>query len=564
MRRITGARAELLRRLVAMPFLDRLEMAAVSGWSQSAVYEAVRKLEDAGLIASVPHATDLVPPTRRFHLTAAGLRRLAQDENAALDDLLRDRPLSARWRRVLLERLDALAAIYRMAAGVSNLAYPVRFRWYRAMPLDAALTLPDGRTVGIIRQGLTADRSGFSKRLWRLRDWPLPGTLLILMADDVRLRHARRLLSTTDVPALFALEREAVLAGAGDRIWSPVKVSAAIDLRYELDRAAPGGELPREPEPERADLPTDLPDRGAAADISDHMLPVILKSAEKRALDLVSDWPWIALQELAGLMGVSPQRASQLVNPLEGFGLVSRPRDAGGRIVLTDRGLTHLARRDRTSVGVAKRRWSVALEDAETPLEWRNLSGRRTRQLLRNAEHTSAVHGFLAALAVQAPLLGWEVAQLDPPRRASRHFRHDGGMRAVNPDAFGVLTKDDTRWPFFLEWERRAVRPSTMSDRLAPYLRYFSSHRPTDDHGVKPAVLVVFHEELAVTHFLRVAAEEMVRTRTPLPLLVSHRGILEQVGPLGRAWLAPGEGWEPDFPLPRPATIQSKKGDRTS
>ena len=168
MRRLTGAKGELLRRLAAMPFLDRLEMAAVSGWSQSAVYEAVRKLEDDGLIASVPHGTDLVPPTRRFHLTAAGLRRLAQDENAALDDLLRDRPLSARWRRVLLERLDALAVIYRLASGVSNLAHPVRFRWYRAMPLDAALTLPGGRTVGIVRQGLTSDRTGFSKRLWRL------------------------------------------------------------------------------------------------------------------------------------------------------------------------------------------------------------------------------------------------------------------------------------------------------------------------------------------------------------------------------------------------------------
>ena len=369
----------------------------------------------------------------------------------------------------------------------------------------------DGRTVGIIRQGLTADRSGFSKRLWRLRDLPLPGTLLILMADDVRLRHARRLLSTTDVPALFALEREAVLAGAGDRIWSPVKVSAAIDLRYELDRAIPGNELPREPEPERADLPADLPDRWAAADISDHMLPVILKSAEKRALDLVSDWPWVALQELAGLMGVSPQRASQLVNPLEGFGLVSRPRDAGGRIVLTDRGLTHLARRDRTSVGVAKRRWSVALEDAETPLEWRNLSGRRTRLLLRNAEHTSAVHGFLAALAVQAPLLGWEVAQLDPPRRA--------------------------------------VRPSTMSDRLAPYLRYFSSHRPTDDHGVRSAVLVVFDDDIAATHFLRVAREEMRADGVTVPLWVSHREAIDALGPLGRAWRAPTD-WESPQALP--------------
>ena len=80
-------------------------------------------------------------------------------------------------------------------------------------------------------------------------------------------------------------------------------------------------------------------------------------------------------------------------------------------------------------------------------------------------------------------------------------------MRAVNPDAFGVLRKGGTEWAFFLEWERRAVRPSTMSDRLAPYLRYYSSHRPIDDHGVRPAVLVVFDDEIAQTHFLRVARE---------------------------------------------------------
>ena len=178
-------------------------------------------------------------------------------------------------------------------------------------------------------------------------------------------------------------------------------------------------------------------------------------------------------------------------------------------------------------------------------------------------QHTAAVHAFIAALATQARDTGWEVAQLDPPIRASRYFRHLGGMRSIHPDAFGVLRRGDDAWPFFLEWERRAVRPVTMAARLAPYLRYYSSHRPIDDHGERPAVLVVFHEDIAVTHFLRVAAEEMVRTRTPLPLLVSHRGLLEREGPLGRAWLAPGEGFEPDFPLPQPATIQSKTGDRT-
>ena len=148
-------------------------------------------------------------------------------------------------------------------------------------------------------------------------------------------------------------------------------------------------------------------------------------------------------------------------------------------------------------------------EDAHAPLDWRNVSGRNSRQLLRNVEHTTAVHAFLAALTGQARLLGWEVSQLDPPPRASRYFRHQDRMRSVNPDAFGVLRKGGTAWPFFLEWERRAVRPSTMSARLAPYLRYFSSHRPTDDHGVRPSVLVVFDDDIAQTHFLHVAREEM-------------------------------------------------------
>ena len=545
-----GCEADLLRILASMPFLDRQEMVAVSGWSRAAVYEAVEKLEAAGSCASVLHSADPFPPARRFHLTAAGLNRLADEEDRPLEGLLRERPVSAQWRRSLMERLDALAVIYRMASLLSGVAYPIRFHWYRASPLDAAMTLPDGKTVGIVRQGLTADRSGFAKRLWRLRDGPMPGALLVLMADAVRLRHARRLLSTTDAPALFALEREAVLAGADDPIWRPLKVSAAVDLRYVLDRTDPGGALPVEDEPQRVSVPDDLPVRGAAAaDISDHMLLLFVRPAEKRALDMISDWPWIGLGELAGLMGVSPQRASQAVIPLEGFGLAARIRHGGRRLALTDRGLSLLARRDRTSVGVAKRRWSIALEDPEGPFEWRNVTGRRGRQLLRNIEHTAAVHGFLAALSAQAPLLDWEIVQLDPPRRASRHFRHDDRMRAVNPDAFGVLRKGGTEWAFFLEWERRAVRPSTMSDRLAPYLRYYSSLRPIDDHGVRSAVLVVFEDEIAQTHFLRVAREEMRAERVTVPLWVSNREAIDALGPLGGAWRTPGE-WESPQALP--------------
>ena len=541
--------AEMLRLLAGMPFLDRLEMVALSGWSRGAVYGAVERLESGGFCAPAPHAADPLPLTRRFHLTAAGLRRLAQEEGLSPEELVRRYPVSAQWRRSLMERLDALAVIYRLACAVSTVVFPVGFRWFRSLPLDAGLTLPNGKTVGILRQGLTADRTGFAKRLWRLREGAVPGTVLVLSADEVRLRHARRLLSTAPVPALLAVEHEAALAGAGDRIWSPPAVNAALDLRYVLERAAPGGELPVEDRPQRATVPDDFAVEGPGWDIPDHLLPVLLKAAEKRALDLVSDWPWVAVKELAGIMGVSQPRASQLINPLEGFGLVARPREAGGRMALTDRGLALLARRDRTSLAVAKKRWSIAAEDARADYGWRNVSGRNGRQLLRNIEHTAAVHAFLAAMAGQARLLGWEVDQLDPPRRASRYFRHQDRMRSVNPDAFGLLRKDATDWPFLLEWERRAVRPSTMSQRLAPYLRYYSSHRPTDDHGVSPSVLVVFDDDIAATHFLRVAREEMQSARVAVPLWVSHREAIEKLGPLGSAWRSPDQ-WESPQSMP--------------
>ena len=85
-------------------------------WSPSpggAVYEAVERLESGGFAASVPHATDLVPSTRGFHLTADGLSRLAVEEGMDLDELARSHPLSVPWRRILMERLDALAVARR-------------------------------------------------------------------------------------------------------------------------------------------------------------------------------------------------------------------------------------------------------------------------------------------------------------------------------------------------------------------------------------------------------------------------------------------------------------------
>ena len=537
------AEIELLRLLAEMPFLDRLELARISGRSRGAVYQAVHRLEEEGSLASLPHAAELQPPTRRYCLTAGGLRRLADAAGETVDGLLRGLPVSAHWRRILLERLDAVASLYRLASVIAGSARPLSLRLFRTGPLDAALLLPGGKTLGVVRQGPTADRTAFAKRLWRLGQGPLPGAVLVLASDRVRLRHARSLLARSPVNALLALERDAALAGAEHRIWRPPAGSALLDLGYALERLRPGGDVPEEAPPSRATLPGDL-----AADAR-RALPALLKPAEKRALDLLAGWPWISQRDLAGLLGVSETRVSRTVSPLEGLGLVLRPSGARGRLALTDKGLALQSRRDRASVGVARRRWSVSPLDPHAPLDWRNVSGGRSRQLLRNIDHTAAVHGFLARLSSQARSLGWEACQLDPPHRASRHFRRGGALRSVYPDAFGVLSRGPVTWAFFLEWERRAVRPATMAQRLAPYLRYYASQRPTDDHGLRPDVLVVFDGDIAATHFLNLAEKEMERVGVSLPLWVSHREAIDALGPLGRAWLTPGD-WEPSRLIP--------------
>ena len=92
------------------------------------------------------------------------------------------------------------------------------------------------------------------------------------------------------------------------------------------------------------------------------------------------------------------------------------------------------------------------------------------------------------------------------------------------------------------------MRPSTMAAKLVPYLRYYASHRPTDDHGARPAVLVVFGDELAAHHFLRVAREEMERIGVDVPVLISHADLVEAEGPLGAVWLTPEGGWYPRRP----------------
>ncbi len=516
------------------PLLDRLELAALSGWSRSAVYRAVEVLEHDRLVDSVAHASELTAPTKRFTLSAAGLKRLAEAEGVEPARLLRERPVSERARRLWLGRIDALASLYRLCCCVADCSYPIQLRSYRALPVDLCLRLADGCTVALARLGRLTERSSVTKRLARLREGPAFAALLLLAPDETRLRYAARRLRTLPQPCFLALECDAAGAGADARIWRTPSGSVGLSLHEALGLAGPHKSWPAERPLVRVSAPVEA---GASRERTDWTLSASLGPSEKRALDLLADWPWLRLDHLAALLGVSRVRLRGLLRRVEEWGLVGRTKVQGRfRLTLSDRGLAFLARRDRTSVGDLRRRWSAELVAQEGGFEWRNVKGARARQLLRHLDHTEAVHGFLAALAEQARTTGWEVIQLDPPHRASRYFRFDSKLHSIQPDAFGVLRRERRERPFILEWERRAIRPSTMAARIAPYVRYFGSKRPVEDHGAIPLVLIAFEDRLASDQFLRVAQEESHRTGVELPILSSDRRLLAQQGPLGPTW----------------------------
>ncbi len=347
---------------------------------------------------------------------------------------------------------------------------------------------------------------------WWARDFvSWTRSLLALMPDKARLRQARRLFTRYPGPVYLTMEKDAARLLADDRVWHAASAPTLLSLREVLAHLRPGGMLLWEPPSARLSLPDDIGLAQANDGVADHLLPVVLKPAEKRMLDCLADWPLITAEDLGGILGLWPSGVSKLTVRLGEFGLVTAVLlDGQRRLALSQKGLALMARSDRGSVTAAFRRWSVESMDGDPPSSWRDVSGERTRPLARAIDHTLTVHTFMAALARQAKgTPGCRVLQLSPPHHSARHFRHGAGLRSIHPDGFGVVQASSAAGPFFLEWERRALHPSTMAARLAPYLRYSSSNRPLEDYRERLLALILFEDSLAEANFLGGAQREM-------------------------------------------------------
>ena len=544
---------EALLLLCAAPLTTVDDLSRLGRVPASTLRERLEKLAKRGLVDSVPHDLCVLGtrPQRRYFPTDKGVTAggIATKGEA---HMLRAYPVSKQWFRLLAERLDAIAVLYRVAAMVADAdphSDPVRVDHYRKGPYDMLLTLSGGRSIGLIRQGPALPSSNLRyclRSIERLQSSERPFVTLVLThADQATRRAVRSLGDPSEHGRTFVTTEGELLAGDHKGVvWQqcgsglgddpPVRVSPdasltgilawmdhLLDSSYSFlrDNSKPNpGAL--YPSGVHAAMPEPTEQLKAA-------LSVLLTRADKDALDLLAAWPLCTREQLAGLMGgVTLRRVNQVLSSLSQRSLV---RADGPLHMLTDEGLTLLARRDRVAVGLTLDRWSAEPAYSNPGV----YAGTALRALASQLRHHEGVTGFAVALSAEvARSPDHDLFDLLPTSRSSIGYRYDWTTYVILPDASFTLEYRGRWRPYLLEFERRATTPKRILDRLESYRRYFlSGWAERDRGGFLPRVLFVFKTPDNETTFLNAAD----RLDGP-PIITSNVETLAECGVLGYSW----------------------------
>ena len=144
----------MLDSLSRTPFVDSAELAGILGEPHATIHRALTGLLGDGIVGRVSHGTAHLPSSQRYYLTANGVREVAGVLGFGTpSDFVRGYPVSREWLALLIRRMDAVAAVYRLAAsmspGIDGLRSHVEF--HRRGRFDATITLHDGRSFGVVR-----------------------------------------------------------------------------------------------------------------------------------------------------------------------------------------------------------------------------------------------------------------------------------------------------------------------------------------------------------------------------------------------------------------------------
>ena len=218
---------QLLDTLSRTPFVDSTELALLLGEPHATVHRALTGLLADGIVGRVSHGTVHLPSSQRYHLTANGIRQavalLGYDTPS---DFVRAYPMSREWLTLLIRRMDAVASVYRLAAsmspGIDGLRSRVEF--HRRGRFDATITLHDGRSFGVVRQGLALRRRSLYDRLRAIAEYDYsrrrPGTVLILVPSVWEERLTTRFCEERNIRDCYvAVESRDALERRDLRLW---------------------------------------------------------------------------------------------------------------------------------------------------------------------------------------------------------------------------------------------------------------------------------------------------------------------------------------------------------
>ena len=169
-----------------MPFVDTAELAMITGEAHVAIRRGLAGLLSDGISGRVSHGTAHLPSSRRYYLRRKGIGEAADALGYDTpSDFVRAYPASREWLTLLIRRMDAVATVYRLAASLSHGTDGLRTQvdFHRRGRFDAVITRHDGRSFGVVRQGLALGRRSLYDRLRAIAEYGYrrrPGTVLVL------------------------------------------------------------------------------------------------------------------------------------------------------------------------------------------------------------------------------------------------------------------------------------------------------------------------------------------------------------------------------------------------
>ena len=536
---------QLFDALSRTPFVESTELALILGEPHATVHRRLSGLLSDGIAGSVNHGTAHLPSSGRYCLTAKGIREAARLLGFDTpSDFVRAYPMSREWLTLLIRRMDAVAAIYRLASslspGIDGLRSHVEF--HRRGRFDATITLHDGHSFGVVRQGLALRRRSLYDRLRAIAEYNYtqrPGIVLVLVPSVWEQRLTTRFCEQRDLRDCFvALESREALERRGGHVWQSTSFLIGgrhLTLEGVISQGSRGGRnRAASPSRKRASLPR--PERMMQDAPAFGITP-----SEKRTLDLIADHPMIPREHLTRWLGVSKGRVSQMThNLVKSWGLIERRGRRGDtRYTLSAEGIRYVTHRDRAELPTTRGIWSTELTADEQGR--RRHVGHRIETWARQTKHADGITWFLSQLEAETrdysdSELVWSV----PTARSDRAY--NWGRSAIAPDAVGHLLAEGLHVPFYLEHELRARHPQGVIARLYPYRSYYWSNEPGDDQPPFPVTLFVVDTEEVEDTYVNTAAR---MSRMSLPILVSCIPVLSTAGILGKSWRPL---WEPQSP----------------